>query len=117
MGISNTTFGLIVFFLVEFVIVSLFSMSGSFASSEVVVDTRFANTVAVTNESQYQADDLSFNTGFYFRDLFSFFFWNISIYSGATLMTYFWIVRLFIVWLPLTMLILSIYYSLPTVNG
>jgi len=119
---SDYMFSLIIYFIGLFIIVSLFSISGAFNSGGVVFDDRFSSslsTATLNNATGNQADDLTMiPKQSYFKDVFSFFFWNINVYQGSnTLITYMWLIRLLFVFLPLLALILTIYYSLPTISG
>ena len=120
------TYGLAYYFAFLFIIAILFSISGVFANNhDVVINDQFLSSfnndinqsrwVDGSNESLDTIGSYSISTTF--KDLFSFFFFNISFYNHGVLMNYLWIVRLIFVWFPLLMLVLTIYYSLPTVSG
>ena len=116
MGISNTVFGLTIYFTVLFIMVSLFSIAGVFSNNDLVTDPRFST--AVSSSINSSVDSISVTTpNSAFKDVFSFFFWNISFYNNTILMSYLWLFRIIFVYLPALWLMLSFYYSLPTVNG
>lgn len=107
-----------------FAIVSLLSIGGVFDGSLVTSTNGFATTDYSYNDTEPPSGIDSYVFGSfdfigYLGDLFSFFVWDIHFYDGdqVFIMNNFWLVRMFIVWLPLFYLILTIYYSVPTVSG
>ena len=115
--------GYIVYFLGMFLLVTLFSIAGVFQNNEVIVDQRFSTAFSggvnsSASPSAAAPTGLSaFKWNSYFKDVFSFFFWNISIYEDTELMNWLWMIRLLFVYLPLLGLLIAIWYSVPTVNG
>ena len=120
MGASDWMFGLILYFVGLLIIVSLFSISGVFAGdNQVVVDSRFSSSLQGNINTSKTADDLTiYPNRSYFADIFSFFYWNISIYGNDNILVqYLWLIRIIFVYIPFLALLLTIYYSLPTVSG
>jgi len=118
MAVQRYMIGSVVYFTLLFVVVSLFSISGVFTGNEVVTNVEFSSSLQSSNINDTQnVNDLGFNHRSYFKDIFSFFAWNINVYEGITLMSYFWIFRIVFVYIPILILILNIYYSLPTIAG
>ena len=123
---QSWTYGFIYYFVFVGIIVTLFSISGVFADNhDVVTPAEFGNTYGLdANTTRWDEGETtdtnelgSYSISTTFKDLFSFFVFNISIYNHSGLMAYLWLIRLLFVYLPLLMLSLSIYYSLPTVSG
>jgi len=120
MGAADWMFGLILYFVGLLIIVSLFSISGAFAgNSEVVIDSRFSNSLQGDINNSKTVDDLSiYPSTSYFKDIFSFFYWNVSIYGDDNILVqYLWLIRIIFVFIPTLALMLTVYYSLPTVSG
>lgn len=98
------------------------SIGGSFADNTVTTSGGYTAQM-LSNQSHIEAPEGStgllgaFSMKSYFKDLFSFFVFNISINEGEVLMSYLWLIRLIFVYMPLLFLTLSIYYSMPTVSG
>ena len=113
---QDWVFGLTIYFTGLFIVVSLFSIGGMFDGS-VDIDARFSSSISSNINQSQSADDLGFSLTDYFKDVFSFFFWDIQILEGTQLMSYMWLLRILLVYLPLLALVLSIYYSLQTVSG
>lgn len=115
--------GYIGYFALLFILITLFSIAGVFQHNEVIVDQRFASAFsgslnASASPPAGSPDGLSaFKWNSYFKDIFSFFFWNISIYDDSELMNWLWMIRIILVYLPLIFLLITIWYSVPTVNG
>jgi hypothetical protein len=118
MATQNWIYGLSIYFVGIFIIVSLFSM-GSLLSNDVTQTTGNFKTDSQSYNRSQVADNQGFSMGTYFGEVFSFFIWDIGYYNTdqSILMQYFWIIRLIIVWIPGLFLALAIYYSLPTVSG
>jgi len=123
---QDWTYGLSYYFIFVFIIVTLFSIAGAFSgNNDVVINDQFTSSFDNTlNQSKYTdtSNSSTQTVGSYsisttFKDLYSFFFFNISIYNHDGLMQYLWLIRLIFVWIPTLMLLLTIYYSLPTVSG
>lgn len=115
-GTIDWVYGLVLYFVGLFIIVSLFSIGGMFEGNT-IADTRFSTALSGQVNQSQTAEDLGFSLGNYFRDVFSFFFWDVQFITGTQLFTYMWLIRIIIVYLPLLALVLAIYYSLPTVSG
>lgn len=124
---QNWMYGFIMYFVGVFLFVSMFSIAGVFQNNEVVTDNRFSTDLRgnIDTGINVTGTDTSisllggFKWGNFFRDLFSFFFWNISIYdnSQGKLMDSMWIIRIFLVYIPLLAFLICLYYSIPTVSG
>ena len=101
--------------------VSLFSMGGLFTDDEVTIDNRFTSSLTGNLNSSVIGEDppsaWSFSWSGYFKDVFSFFFWDIQFYTGTQLFEYMWLIRMIVVYMPLLALIIAFYYSIPTVSG
>lgn len=120
------TYGFIFYFTFLFIIVTLFSIAGVFANNhDVVINDEFTSSFGLNTINQTRwvdgDTDSTATVGSYsitttFKDLFSFFYFNISIYNHG-IMQYLWLIRLIFVGLPMLGLVLTIYYSLPTVSG
>jgi hypothetical protein len=113
-------YGLVIYFVSIFIIITLFSMAGVLQTNSVIVSGGY-NPV---QKGSVNASDLptgvtsSFSWSKWFKDVFSFFVFNISIGNdGSLLYQYFWIFRIMLVYLPVLALILAIWYSLPTVGS
>lgn len=120
MGAQEWVYGLILYFVGVFIIITLFSIAGVLNSSQIHVTGGY-NPV---QKGSVNASDLptgvtsSFSWSKWFKDVFSFFVFNISIGNdGSLLYQYFWIFRVILVYLPVLALILAIWYSLPTVGS
>ncbi len=110
--------GYILYFVLLFVVVSLFSIAGVFTQNEVIVDQKFASSLTGSINETAPAPTISpLKWGNFFKDIFSFFFWNISIYDDSELMNWLWLIRILFVFLPLIGLLITIWYSVPTVSG
>ena len=120
-GTQTWLYALIIYFSGLMVIVSLFSIGGMLTPDQVTTSTGFSRSLGgeVHNESgEVSAPSVSvFSWKSYFKDIFSFFVWDINVYEGKILMEYFWIIRIIIVYLPLIALLTCIWYSVPTVSG
>lgn len=122
-GAADWMFGLIFYFVGLFIIISIFSIAGVFNESTVSFDNRFSSSLqSHTNEtSEGDVPSSIIPQKSYFKDVFSFFFWNINYYgdgeNNSVLVEYMWLIRILFVFIPLFILILTIYYSLPTVSG
>lgn len=116
-GTQDWVFGLILYFVGLFIVVSLFSIGGMISPTDMTTDTRFSTALSIQVNQTQTAEDLGFSIGDYFSDVFSFFFWDIQFLTGTQLFTYMWLIRIVLVYLPFLALVLSIYYSLPTVSG
>ena len=122
MGVQDWTYALVIYFFGVFVVLTLLSLGGAFADNS-VTSTGGYTPQTLANQSQIEAPEGStgilgaFSMKSYFKDLFSFFIFNISINEGDVLMSYLWLIRLIFVYMPLLFLTLSIYYSMPTVSG
>lgn len=121
-------YGFIMYFVGSFLFVSLFSIAGVFRENEIVTDTRFSSSLQGNVDQNVNVTSLidpsvnlfsGFKWGNYFKDVFSFFFYNITIYDNTQgeLMKNMWIIRIILVYLPLLAFLLCVYYSLPTVSG
>lgn len=109
------TIGMVIYYTMLAVVLTLFSLSGVFDPTE--IQTTHAE---ISTEVQYRvngsiipSDDTfesSFRVGKTFKDLFSFFVFNISIYDGSILMEWLWIIRIFFVYLPALILTLAMLF-------
>lgn len=119
-GTQDWMTGLSVYFIGMFVIVSLFSIAGVFREHEVITtaDEFSSNLKGEADAEASPAPSLNpFSWKGFFKDIFSFFVWDIQINEEGTLMNYFWLVRIIIVYIPLLVLLLTLWYSVPTVSG
>lgn len=116
MGAQIWTYTLLMYFLV------LASFLGTLTQGEVLQNTNVRYVVndeirSTEYNETYSTDSPSstnpWSFGEYISVLFGFFVWGIDLGIG----NWMWLVRLFFVYFPLTALLLSIYYSLPTVSG
>lgn len=109
----------IYYFIMLFVIITLFSIAGVFRNNEVITNSQFSSSLTATiNKSGEPSPSLSpLKWRDFFKDIFSFFFWNISIYDGDVLIEFLWIIRIIFVYVPLLSLIITLWYSVPTVSG
>ena len=116
------TFVLSMYFILVFILVTVSYSSGYMTTSQIAINTDYASNLNTdVNSSQLGQDieDISiWNWNDYFGVVFSFFAFDIvGVFEGNILMQSFWIIRIFIVWLPLLGLLYSLYYSLPTVSS
>lgn len=118
MGTQSVVNGCILYFIGLFIIVSLFAIIGAFPKNEVITDSRFSSTLSGSINASRVADSTDkLKIGTVFKDVFSFFFWNISFTDNGILIDYLWLIRILFVYLPLLVLLISIYYSLPFVSS
>lgn len=118
MSTQTWTYSLILYFVLGFIIVSLFSLAGAFQDQKMQVSYAMTSSGQNISSSDFSQSPVSgHSTSSYFKDVFSFFVWNISITDMGVLSDYFWVLRIFLVWIPLTFLIISLYYSLPFTGG
>lgn len=120
MGAQEWIYGLIIYFVGIFVLVTLFSLAGALSPSDLSVTGGYNPMVS----GQVNGSDLptgvtsTFSIGKWFKDVFSFFVFNINIgQSNALLYQYLWLIRVIFVYLPVTFLVLAVWYSLPTVGS
>jgi hypothetical protein len=120
MGAQEWIYGLVIYFVGISIVISLFSIAG------VLNPNQFHSSGGYNPQQQGQANfsDLptgvtsTFSMGKFFKDIFSFFVFNISIGSpGSIIYQYLWLIRIIFVYMPLTFLALAVWYSLPTVGG
>lgn len=124
MGTQTVAIGLILYFLGIGIFVTLLSAAGAFSDSSVVYNNPAQIADMATpdyNESYVDTEAISgakpWNIGVWFKDIFSFFAWDIHSTDSGELGQYFWLVRVLFVYLPMVLLIITIYYSMPTVSG
>lgn len=120
MGAQEWIYGLIIYFVGIFIVFTLFSIAGVFNQGQINVEGGY-NPIqkGSSNYSDLPTGVTStFSIGKYFKDVFSFFVFNISIGTeNSTLYNYFWIIRVIFVYIPVTFLIIALWYSLPTIGG
>lgn len=118
MSTQTWTYGLIIYFVLCFTIVSLFSAAGAFSDGSMTATASMTTSGRNVSSTDFNPSPVAgHSTNSYFKDIFSFFVWNISISDTGVLGSYFWVIRIFLVWIPLTFLLISIYYSLPFTGG
>ena len=113
-----------IYFSLLFIVVSLFSIAGM--DNDLVVNENFKHNTFYNGSSPNTYGTLQdsgtsfFSFSDYFTDVFSFFAWDIHAKDGydddKEIFGYFWILRIFLVYIPLLVLILSVWYSFPTIN-
>lgn len=120
MGTQEWIYGLTLYFVGISIIVSLFSLAGAFSPGE------FQTSGGYNPQQSGQANfsDMptgvtsTFSMGRFFKDVFNFFVFNISIGNdGSLIYQYLWLIRIIFVYLPVTFLIIAVWYSLPTIGG
>jgi hypothetical protein len=117
MGAQTWMTGLILYFVGIAVVVSLFSIAGAFSDGNVQVTNFYdAQLKGSVNES-IEVPSKSFKWSGFFADVFSFFVFNVSFTDNSVLIEYLWLIRIIFVYLPLTLLVITFYYSLPTIGG
>ena len=115
---QDWAFGLSLYFIGLFVVVTLFSIAGAFSSGEVTTNTGYGTAYIAGDNFTSPADDISYNPrGGYLKDIFSFFVFNISFNEGNILIEYMWLLRIILVYLPLLALMYTVWYSLPTISS
>lgn len=119
---QSWTVGLLVYFVIMTVMVILFS--ASVAKDETIVFSGVSdvkNFDTNLNQSELPTPSLTavFNWGKFFKVFFGFFGFDLGFYDDnyPNAIAYLWIFKILFIYLPLMALILSIYYSLPTVSG
>jgi hypothetical protein len=120
MSAQDWVYGLIVYFVGIFIVFTLFSIAGVFNQGEINVQGGYNPILkGSTNYSELPTGVTStFSIGKYFKDVFSFFIFNISIGTDDSILyQYFWIFRVIFVYIPVTFLVLAIWYSMPTVSS
>lgn len=123
MGTQSIVNYLIVYYIFLIAISTLFYMSGFLGDESVYIENPGIDGVLASNVT----DDLpsgdvglfsSFSFSGWFKTLFSVFVFDLNMVGGSGLLAqYFWVIRILLVWLPGVFGVLSVYYSLPTVNG
>ncbi len=117
MGSQTYMTAFVIYFIGLFIVVSLISLGGGFASGEVRVSLGYDPVIKGSVNDTAVTPGQSFKWSSFFKDVFSFFVFNVSS-TGETFITqYLWLVRLIFVYIPLTLLVITFYYSLPTVSG
>lgn len=117
MGAQGVLQAVAIYFSCVLIFLFLLTNAGAFDSS-VMTTAGQINTLPgtdVNSSSGTVPDRLSSGTS-YFKVLFSFFAWNISITSGF-LADYLWVIRVIFVWVPLLFAGMAFYYSLPFTSG
>lgn len=113
-------YALIIYFLGLTVVVTLFGIANSFPNGEVTtagVSGIYEAIDDTTNETNAYAQSGNIDWGETFKFVWSFFGWNLYVNDGEVLMQYLWVVRIFLVYLPLLALVVSLFYSLPFIGG
>lgn len=116
MPAQEWVYGLSIYFIFSFIIVTLFSMAGSFSggSFSTVSVTQYQKANSTVSETNLLGIGYSWKN--WFKDVFSFFVWNISI-TETGIANWLWLIRIILVYFPAAFLLIAFYYSLPTVSG
>lgn len=114
MSVQTWTYALIGYFVMIGVFVSILSYGGVLGENSITTNDGVynyeGNTTVIPPDTTY-AD--TWNIGIWLGDLFGFFVFGINLDVGVWI----WLIRTIFVYMPLTALILSIWYSMPTVSG
>jgi hypothetical protein len=117
MAAQEWIYGLTLYFVGIFIAITLFSIAG--ATSDVSVQGGY------NPQQQGGANFTSMPTGVtstlsigtYFKDVFSFFVFNISLPTDTLIGQYLWLIRVIFVYLPVLFLVIAVWFSLPTMGG
>jgi len=112
-------YGLIIYFVGISIIISLFSIAGSLEGTGASFNTNdFSSSLSGNlNETHESEADVAKDHRSVTKDLFSFFVWNVSFTDDSILTEFLWLFRTIFVYIPLTALLLCIYFALPFVSG
>ena len=117
MGAQEWVMGLTIYFIGVIVMVTLFSIAGVFSvsTSGGHLPTPIYNSTSTNLPTGITS---TFSIGKILKDVFSFFVFNISISDTSSFIySYIWLVRLILVQIPVLALLISVWYSLPTVGN
>ena len=120
MAAQEWIYGLTLYFIGIAIVVSLFSLAGAFTPSQFSTHGGYnPQQAGSANFSNLPTGVTStFSMGKFFKDIFSFFVFNISIGNdGSIIYQYLWLIRIIFVYIPVTFLVIAIWYSLPTIGG
>jgi len=117
MGAQEWVYGLTIYFISIFIFVTLFSIAGVFTEVQATGVTTTMDAYQSANASQMSTVTTGFSWTRTFKDVFSFFVFNISISHSGVIMDYFWLFRIILVYVPLAFLVLALYYSAPFTSG